>query len=234
MSSTLSLLLSVADDVEQFPLGKCSPSDDPDKITAFLFGFRDHVKRFVAAAKRMGDPDLSEQIIDLDTSPEYMEAAYDLKANLQGVIDYIKEVAKDPDYENGLKINAAFIDQETMTKLRSSKVSTFDLTKLIRFCDELNDSYRRANYLTCALLIRAIMNHVPPIFGAQTFAQVVASSGKSIKSVLSRLEDEARPIADLHTHMHIRQRESLPSKNQIEPYKASFEILLQEILAKNP
>jgi hypothetical protein len=83
------------------------------------------------------------------------------------------------------------------------------------------------------LLIRAVMNHVAPIFGEQTFAGVVASSGKSVKAILSRLEDGARPIADLHTHMHIRQRESLPSKNQIEPYKASFEILVQEIVARN-
>ncbi|MGO8842965.1 MAG: hypothetical protein ACLQF1_18065 [Methyloceanibacter sp.] len=234
MSPTLSFLLLLADDVEQFPLHNCSPSGDPDKQTAYLYEFRDKAKRFVAAAKRVGDPDLSELIVGLDMSPDHVTDAYDLKAHLQGVIDYIREAANDPEYETGVRLNSAFLDQETMSKLKSAKLPAFDLTKVIRFCEELNDSYRRGNYLSCALIIRALMNHVPPIFGAQTFAQVVAGSGKSVKAILGRLEDEARQIADLHTHMHIRQRELLPSRNQIEPYKASFEILIQEILAKSP
>lgn len=39
-----------------------------------------------------------------------------------------------------------------------------------------------------------------------------------------------RPIADLHTHILMRKRESLPSRNQVEPYKASFELLLHEVI----
>jgi hypothetical protein len=234
MSPTLSFLLLLADDVEEFSLHKCSPSDDPDKQTAYLYQFRDKAKRLLAAAKRVNDPDLSELIVGLDMSPDCITDAYDLKAHLQGVIDYVREAANDPEYETGVRLNSAFLDQETMSKLKSAKLLAFDLTKVIRFCEELNDSYRRGNYLSCALIIRALMNHVPPIFGAQTFAQVVASSGKSVKAILGRLEDEARPIADLHTHMHIRQRESLPSRNQIDLYKPSFEILIQEIVAKSP
>lgn len=103
--------------------------------------------------------------------------------------------------------------------------------KLVRFCDELNDAYGRGNYLSCALLIRAVMNHVPPLFGCRTFAEVTAQSGKSLKSVFERLEDSARPIADLHTHALIRAREFLPTKHQVEPYKASFELLIQEVIA---
>ena len=124
-----------------------------------------------------------------------------------------------------------FLDEGNILELKSIR-GRFDFAKLIQFCEELNDSYRRRNYLACMLLIRAVLNHVPPIFGAQTFGQVVANSGKSVKTVLSSLEDEARPIADLHTHILIRARESLPTKNQVEPYKASFEILIHEILAK--
>jgi hypothetical protein len=232
MSPTLSLALSLADDVEKFPLGRCGPSDDPDMQTAYLYGFRDIAKRFLAAAKRIGDPDLSELIVDLDSSPDFITDAYDLKANLQGIIDYLREASKDPEYEMGVINNSAFLDQAVFSQLKSARLSAFDLKKLVRFCEELNDSYRRGNYLACALLIRAVMNHIPPIFGAQNFAQVVSCSGRSVKAVLSRLEDEARPIADLHTHKQIRSQESLPTKHQVEPYKASFEILIQEVLAK--
>ena len=51
--------------------------------------------------------------------------------------------------------------------------------------------------------------------------------------MLARLEDEARPIADLHTHMAIRSKESIPTKYQVEPYKAAFGVLMQEVLARS-
>jgi hypothetical protein len=75
------------------------------------------------------------------------------------------------------------------------------------------------------------MNHVPPIFGTSTFKELVAQSARSLKAVLARLEDDSRPIGDLHSHMHIRRSEHVPTKNQIEPYKAAFEILIAEIVA---
>jgi len=204
--------------------------DDGDMQTAYLYGFLDVAKRFVAAAKRIGDPDLSEQLVRLDMKPEHITEAFDLKAELIGIIDYLRQESENADYGHGLITNTAFIDEEVVAKLKSTASATFDLTKLARFCEEINDSYRRGNYLACALLIRAVMNHVPPICGAESFSQVVAQSGKSIKAMLTRLE-EARPIADLHTHMQLRARESLPTKNQVD-FKASFEVLIQEVLAK--
>jgi hypothetical protein len=214
MSPTLSLALEVAAEIESFPLGKCGPSDDPDMQTAYLYGFRDIAKRFLAAAKRIGDPDLSELIVGLDPSPEYNTDAYDLKGDLIGVIDYLREVAKNPEYEIGVTNNSAFLDQGIVSQLKSIKPPPYDFIKFARFCEELNDAYRRGNYLSCTLLIRAVMNHVPPIFGVQNFNQVVANSSRSIKAVLSRLEDEARPVADLPTHMLIRFKESIPTKHQ--------------------
>ena len=35
MSAALILALSLADDIEKFPLGNCGSSDDPDKQTAY-------------------------------------------------------------------------------------------------------------------------------------------------------------------------------------------------------
>ncbi len=234
ISTALSLALKVAEEIESFPLGKCGPSDDPDMQTAYLYGFRDVAKRFFAAAKRIGDPDLSELIAGLNSSPEYITDAYDLKADLMGVIDYLREAAESPDYESGMKNNSAFLDDPAIiSQLRSIKHSSYDFSKLVRFCEELNDAYRRGNHLSCTLLIRAVMNHIPPIFGMQSFSQVVAGSGRSVKAVLSGLEDEARPIADLHTHMLIRSKELIPTKHQVEPYKAGFEILIHEILARS-
>lgn len=232
MHTALSQAIKFADEIENFPLGNCGPSDDPDKQTAYVYAFRDIAKRFVASAKRIGDPDLSSMIDNLDTSPDFITGAYDLRAELFGIIDYLREVSVNPNYQMEAVNNAAFLNTEVLFELKSIKNKKFDTKKLVKYCEELNDSYGRANYLSCALLIRAIMNHIPPIFQAEKFSQVVANSGRSIKAVLTHLEDQARPIADLHTHILIRSKEQLPSKHQIEPYKASFEILIQEIIVK--
>jgi hypothetical protein len=98
-------------------------------------------------------------------------------------------------------------------------------------CEELNECFARQNYLACALLIRAAMNHIPPVFGFRTFKEVVANRGRSVKSALELLDDDARIVADLHNHATMRSREPLPTLSQIGPFQASFEILLHEIIA---
>ena len=65
MSAALSLATQLADEIEQFPLGNCGPSDDSDMQYAYVSAFRDIVKRFVAAVKRIGDPDLSSLVAGL-------------------------------------------------------------------------------------------------------------------------------------------------------------------------
>ena len=116
--------------------------------------------------------------------------------------------------------------------MKAIQGARLDLKKLVKMCEELNDVYARGNFISSALLLRAIMNHVPPVFGVTTFSDVVANAGRSVKAILTRLNDEARPIADLHTHIIMRATEQLPTKNQLEPYKAGFEVLIQEVLVR--
>lgn len=224
-SAALERALALADEIEEFSLEDVGPSDDPEEQTEYIYALRDVAKRFVGAARRVGDPDLSELVATVDTSPELITDAYDLKANLVVAIDYLRDAIENSRYESDIVRNATFLDPQLISQLKSVQLGSFDVGKLIRFCEELNDAYGRGNYLACILLIRAVMNHVPPIFGEKTFAHVVAKQGRSVKAVMSRLEDEARPIGDLHNHALIRSREPLPSKHQVEPYKASFEIL---------
>ena len=65
-----------------------------------------------------------------------------------------------------------------------------------------------------------------------TFQQVVSQSPRSVKELLKPLEEVSRDVADLHTHSPIRHKESLPTKSQVEPFKASLEVLLHEIIVK--
>ncbi len=231
MSGAIKRAIELGESIERFPLGDCSPSDDPDKQTAYIYAFLDLARPFASAIKRIGDPELSDQLREIEVDIEFLTDAYSLKAQLQGVIDCLREKTSDTAYLDRINSNISFIDTDVLDGLRKAESRRFDLRKLIRFCDELNDAYGRGNYLSCALLIRAIMNHVPPIFGQSTFTQVVSNSGRSMKAVLGRLEDGLRDVADLHTHLTIRKHEALPTRHQIEPYKPSFELLLQEIIS---
>lgn len=200
---------------------------------AYTCSFRDFAIRFVSTVKRIGDPDLSELVSSLDLNiSNYISEAHLLKAEIQAVIDHLNEVSSDPDYGVNVASNSVFLNLEVLCERKSIKNPQLDISKLIKLCEEPNDAYVRANYISSAILIRTVLNHVPPVFGKTNFNDVVGQSGRSVKGILKRLNEEARPIADLHSHILMREKESLPSKNQIEPYKAAFEVLIQEVVAQ--
>jgi hypothetical protein len=234
MNKTIEKAIELSKDILELPLGDCSPSDDLEKQWAFASSFRDIAVRFISLLARVSDPQIEEMLkgIDGNIDTSTISEAHILRSKLIPIIDYLNEIKDDKNYYERMRSNNAFVDEEILLKLRNIKNPNFDLSKLIRFLEELNEAYRFGNYLSSILILRAIMNHIPPIFGLSAFSQIVAQSPKSIKSLLSRLEEDARPIADLHTHMMIRKLEHLPTKNQIEPYKSSLEILLNEIINK--
>jgi hypothetical protein len=78
--------------------------------------------------------------------------------------------------------------------------------------------------------MRTVLNHVPPVFGRNSFAEVTANAGKSLKENLEHLESGLRKLADLYAHQPIRKNEQYPTKSQVEPFRAQFEVLLQEVL----
>jgi len=59
------------------------------------------------------------------------------------------------------------------------KNEKFDLTKLIELCKELNECYDNESFLAVAMLVRAILDHIPPIFGYDSFAEIASNYGGS-------------------------------------------------------
>jgi len=234
MSNIVEKCLEYAKQIEDFPLGKCGPSDDSDMQYAYASEFRDLSLRFFSYLRRIDDPVMEHMIkdIDEDIDTSFVSEAHRLRAQIMPIIDYLRDCSKNPEYSERVVVNRNFVESEIVDTIRNIQHARFDLGKLIRFVEELNSAYESGNYLSTILLLRAIMNHVPPIFGADTFAQMVACSGRSVKKILQRLDENARPIADLHAHMTIRKTEHLPTRNQIEPYKSSLEILLNEAISK--
>ncbi len=123
------------------------------------------------------------------------------------------------------------ISEQRITELRSISSQKFDLTKLIRFCEELNVVYSERCFLATAMLIRALLDHVPPIFEVQNFAGVANNyrGAQSFKQAMAHLEEVARIIADGYIHIQIRSKEVLPMPEQVN-FSQEIDLLLSEIV----
>ena len=208
----------------------CGPSDDPDEQTSVTESYKyilTHVKRL---SKGIVSAEVQRELDPL--SAEAIESIYDVynsKAHLDAI-------AVDISYDLDNQISDAdqskdryFISAELIEELKRAPRNVFDLTKLLGYCGEINSSFETENVVACRLLMRTVLNHVPPIFGHATFAQVTANAGRSLKENLEFLDSGLRKLADLYAHQPIRNRERYPTRNQVEPFKPHFELLLHEV-----
>ncbi len=130
-----------------------------------------------------------------------------------------------------LKNNAKrYIGIDRMNELQNVKSKNFDLIKLVRMCEELNQNYQIGCYFACAMLTRSIIDHVPPIFKQKTFNGVVNNyrGSKSFKNSMGNLQLSLRNISDAHLHDQIRNKEILPNDNQVD-FSSDLDVLLSEI-----
>lgn len=123
----------------------------------------------------------------------------------------------------------SFVSLSRIKELKLFKSKDFDTTKMIRFCEELNIVFSCECYLATAMIIRAIIDHVPPIFNKGTFTEIANNHGsKSFKDSMKNLDNSSRKIADSCLHMQIRNKEVLPNSNQVD-FSNDFDVLLAEI-----
>jgi hypothetical protein len=124
-----------------------------------------------------------------------------------------------------------YVDEVRLAELRTLESPNFDLRKLIALCEELNICYRSQCYHAVAALTRAVLDHVPPIFGQTTFLQAASNStgGRSVKAALRRLEEAARNIGDAHLHQQVRKSEVLPTRTQVN-FSNELDVLLGEVV----
>jgi hypothetical protein len=124
-----------------------------------------------------------------------------------------------------------FVSESRIVQIRALAPTAFDLSKLVRLCEELNIVYFGGALLATAMLTRAILDHIPPLFGMATFTEVANnySGTRSFKETMKRLEEAARKIADGHLHGQIRTKETLPEPQQVN-FAAEVDVLLAEIV----
>ena len=124
-----------------------------------------------------------------------------------------------------------YVDIKRIEELEKIGKDKFDLMKLIEFCKELNRCHSVGAVLAIPLLVRSILDHVPPIFNMETFVKVANnySFTKSNKGLILKLQESSRKIADSILHTQIRKKEALPTRTQVD-FKNALDVLLQEIV----
>lgn len=125
-----------------------------------------------------------------------------------------------------------YVSQARIEELGNLRTTNWDFTKLVALCNELNVAYKHDCYFSIAMLVRAIMDHIPPVFGFASFSQVTANykGGRSFKQLMERMDTAIRSIADTHLHSHIRSKEPLPTYQQVN-CTTEMDILLAEIVS---
>jgi hypothetical protein len=85
--------------------------------------------------------------------------------------------------------------------------------------------------MATAMIVRAICDHVPPIFSCRAFAEVGSNyaGSRSFKEHMANLDKSLRKVADGNLHTQIRHRESIPTAVEVD-FRAAIGELLREAI----
>ena len=132
-----------------------------------------------------------------------------------------KSKANDPTY----------VSPSRLAEIRGLKLAAWDVSRLVRLLEELNAAYANRSHMSVAMLVRAVTDHLPPVFDCKTFAEVANNyaGAKSFRGSMLHLHGSMKNIADAHLHVQIRKSETLPNEAQVD-FRADLDALLAEVV----
>jgi hypothetical protein len=143
----------------------------------------------------------------------------------------VRKKENKPPAKPGVAGEWVLIADSRLDELRALKSSQFNFRKLIRLCEELNIVSREECHFATAALTRALIDHVPPLFGKKNFGEVANNYAgtKSFREAMEHLDSAAKKLADGHLHTQIRKSETLPTAQQVN-FASGLDVLLSEIV----
>lgn len=204
---------------------------DTCHLLARIFGESHHSIQDLTLLIESIDYRPNELVSDLYRHDEWIEVKERIIDILQICQKELKISAASQNRINDLNSLFGYVSTTRIQELKTIKSERVDLTKLIRLCEEINIAHANNLNLALIMLLRAVLDHVPPIFSKTSFKEVASGygGGKSFKDVMEHLENGARKIADSHLHLHIRKREILPTTLQVT-FSQHLDVLLAEIV----
>lgn len=124
-----------------------------------------------------------------------------------------------------------FVNVKRIEELSTIINPDFDLSKLIRLCEEINFSYSNNCFFSVITLCRALLDHIPPIFQVKNFTEIANNyrGGKSFRDAMQHLDNTLKKIADTHIHSQIKKVIVLPNIQQVN-FISDIDFLLAEII----
>jgi hypothetical protein len=160
----------------------CGPSDDPEEQTAVTETYRHILIQIKILSKGLVSPE-TQSILD-GQDPLKIEGIYDVyhsKAYLDAVASDIACDLEDITVASESVSPKHVISPVLIDALRQPKPNSFDASRLAEYCREINSGFTHGNLISCILLMRAVLNHVPPVFGHTDFSQVVANATHNLR-----------------------------------------------------
>ncbi len=129
------------------------------------------------------------------------------------------------------RVPTPYVDPQRLMELRRLPRKALDLSRLIRICEELNTAYAAELAIAVAALTRALIDHVPPLFGMTKFAEIANNyqGARTFKESMKRLDESSRKISDAHLHTQIRASEVIPTLTQVD-FRQDVDVLISEIV----
>jgi hypothetical protein len=114
---------------------------------------------------------------DVQTVEEVVTARAAWVAEAEAASPYFRAVAEELDADDAaLPVpppQASYVDERLISAMGEKDAATrLDCTKLLTLINELNDNQSRGNAYAAHALVRAILDHVPPILNCKSFAEV--------------------------------------------------------------
>jgi hypothetical protein len=125
--------------------------------------------------------------------------------------------------------SGSYVDRKVIASIEASTgTRRFDHRKLLGLIHELNDNYRKENGYAAHALMRAILDHIPPMLGCTDFKAVASNYpwSRTDKAYMRKLLDFKLQADDV-LHRQISPRPDILGVEDIPP-RAWINRLLQE------
>ena len=163
-------LLSVIEILQQF-------YEPPEQIAPQFLSWISHVSDVLEAAEMDKELKIWQKAIE---RVSFVADESSLPVQMSSLRTIILGMQKKLDNSNDkdvVIIAEPFIANERVSELSKIISQNYDLSKLVELCKELNYAYAGGCYLSVAMLIRAILDHVPPIFEKRSFSEIANNYG---------------------------------------------------------
>ncbi|MGZ3140956.1 hypothetical protein ACVDFE_02910 [Lentzea chajnantorensis] len=137
---------------------------------------------------------------------------------------------------NGVSTGAApsahpeYVSEDLIEQLERVNSQHWNLAKLVSMLRELNSAYAAGHQYSSLMLCRAVMDHVPPVFGCKAFSEVGSqiSMPATDKRHLKLLGDN-RQVSDDALHRHISRHKDLVELHDV-PQRQGINTLIRLVI----